>query len=135
MLARCCSKPIKNRVRERKSIIERLQGISLKSRLSLLCFALRCQNCFKLPKNIRPRTIRTALIGVRCALKICEVAKHDATHDLHYLASQVVVDSNFVEAQYELHQQFALFIDFFDKAHNWQVSFYRLIAFESVGIE
>lgn len=45
----------------------------------------------------------------------------DATHALHHLASQVVVDENFVEALLALHKQFRIFTDFFDQSHSWQV--------------
>ena len=63
-----------------------------------------------------------SLNGVLCALKIVNEAKSDATHDLHYLASQVTVDENFVKVLHKLSQQFSLFCDFFDTKHTWQVS-------------
>jgi len=49
-------------------------------------------------------------------------AKMDATHELNYLASQVVVDQHFVEALHILHKQFGVFIKFFDSKHVWQVN-------------
>jgi len=62
-----------------------------------------------------------SLNGVSCALKIVKVAKLDVSHPLHYLASKVVVDENFVEALRQLNKQFAIFTDYFDGMHNWQV--------------
>ena len=70
---------------------------------------------------MRPRTILKSLNGVRCALKVVNEAKIDATHALHHLATQVTVDGNFVEAQHALHKQFELFTNFFDQSHSWQV--------------
>ena len=63
-----------------------------------------------------------SLNGVLCALKIVNEAKLDASHELHYLASQVTVDEMFVKALHELSQQFSIFCDFFDSKHTWQVS-------------
>ena len=70
---------------------------------------------------MRPRTILTSLSSVRCALKVVNEAKRDATHTLHHLASQVIVDGIFVDALHALHNQFKIFTDFFDQAHTWQV--------------
>ena len=70
---------------------------------------------------MRPRTILDSLNGVRCALRVINEAKKDATHVLHHLATQVTLDTNFVEAQHALHKQFKLFTNFFDQAHSWQV--------------
>ena len=65
---------------------------------------------------------KTELNGVRCALNVVIQAKMDATHELNYLASQVVVDQHFVEALHILHKQFGVFIKFFDSKHVWQVN-------------
>ena len=72
---------------------------------------------------MRPRTILDSLNGVRCALRVINEAKIDATHVLHHLATQVTVDGNFVKAQHALHKQFRLFTNFFDQSHSWQVIF------------
>lgn len=62
-----------------------------------------------------------SLNGVACALQIVKSAKMDVGHPLNYLASQVVVDEFFVEALRQLNKQFAIFTDYFDQKHNWQV--------------
>ena len=48
-------------------------------------------------------------------------AKHDPSHPLYYLANTISIDENFVQAIHEMYKQFALFTDFFDKQHTWQV--------------
>ena len=62
-----------------------------------------------------------SLNGVLCSLKPIAEAKIDPTHPLHYLASQVHFDENFVKAMHAMYRQFSIFTDFFDMKHNWQV--------------
>ena len=79
------------------------------------------QHVIQHSKKVRPRTILDSLNGVRCALEIVLPAKADPTHELHYLASQVIIDSNFVEALHVYHKQIKVFINLFDGKHVWQV--------------
>ena len=64
-----------------------------------------------------------SLNGVACALTVVNAAKLDVGHPLNYLASKVVVDQHFVDTLRVLHEQFAIFVDYFDGKHNWQVCF------------
>ena len=60
--------------------------------------------------------------GVFCSLKPMNEAKHDPSHPLHYLANLISIDENFVQAIHEMYKQFAVFTDFFDRQHTWQVN-------------
>lgn len=76
---------------------------------------------FQFPHNVRPRTQLDALNGVYCSLKPLAEAKIDPNHPLNYLSQNCYVDGNFVKALHAMYSQFAIFTDFFDMKHNWQV--------------
>lgn len=62
-----------------------------------------------------------SLNGVYCSTKPLAEAKQDQNHPLHYVAQNAFVDGHFVKALHEMYSQFAIFTDFFDMQHNWQV--------------
>lgn len=62
-----------------------------------------------------------SLNGVYCSMKPLAEAKQDPNHPLYYVAKNAFVNGHFVKALHEMYSQFAIFTDFFDMQHNWQV--------------
>lgn len=60
--------------------------------------------------------------GVYCSLKPMNEARNDPLHPLYHLSNSISVDPYFVQALHEMYTQFAVFTDFFDMKHTWQVS-------------
>ena len=71
--------------------------------------------------NIRPRTMLESIQGVYCSLKPMNEARNDSSHPLNHFANSISVDPYFVQALHEMYTQFAVFTDFFDMKHTWQV--------------